>query len=243
MRKSLLESVARSTQMGHPDFDHLPLGGSGDCRGVVAFIDMAAFTARSFWDDPREVLWLNMAVLTQVAKAVQGFGGHVLGLRGDGVFACFGDKRIPDMRYAAAACVAACAFILDAAKGPLNDALQARGMEPVRLRAGADFGELSFVRIGTEVASEVNVVGFSANFASKCEKYASAWGLVAGEGLADLLPEGDVKHHEESPKRYTRRGEERRYRFYDVSLPVYLSLSSSFQEQLKGRPLSSIATH
>ncbi|MFF5485692.1 hypothetical protein [Streptomyces virginiae] len=206
----------------------------------MAFIDMAAFTARTFWDDPEEVLWLNMAVLTQVAKTVQGFGGHVLGLRGDGVFACFGDRRMADMRVAAAACTAACAFILDSAKGPLNDALRARGMEPVRLRAGADFGDLTFVRIGTESASEVNVVGFSANFASKCEKYAGSWELVVGEGLASLLNPVDLSLHEEAPKRYTRQGEERRYSFYDVKLSPYLKHSEFFQEQLKGRPLSSI---
>ncbi|MFE2423646.1 adenylate/guanylate cyclase domain-containing protein [Streptomyces hokutonensis] len=243
LRKSILESVSRATQMGHPDFAHLPLGGSGTCMGVTAFIDMAAFTARTFWDDPQDVLWLNMAVLTQVAKTVQGFGGHVLGLRGDGVFACFGDKRMADMKVAAGACVAACAFILDGAKGPLNEALEARGMEPVRLRAGADFGDLSFVRIGTETASEVNVVGFAANFASKCEKHAGAWGLVVGEELASLLPESDISLHEQSPKRYVRKGEERRYRFYDVSLPVYLKLGELVQEQLNGRPLSAIVPH
>ena len=240
------ESLARGSAMpstGHPDFDHLGLGESDFCNGVAVFIDLVAFTARTFWDDPGQVVRLNTAVMSQVAAIVKGFGGYILGLRGDGVFACFGDKSVRDPKVAAAVAMAACAFALDATKNSLNELLRMSGIRPVQIRAGADYGRLDFVRIGDQDSSEVNVVGFAANFASKCEKFAMSWEVVVGEGLSNLLPVDYFTGHPSSPKSYTRDGSTKFYRYSNItpsSLTSYIRHAQGVQETLDGSPVSSI---
>ncbi|MFJ3940065.1 adenylate/guanylate cyclase domain-containing protein [Streptomyces parvus] len=245
----LLEKSARSEAFahaasmpstGHPHFAHLGLGESGHCYGVTVFIDLVAFTSRTFWESPESVLRLNTAVMSQVAEVVQSCGGYILGLRGDGVFACFGDNNVQNPKIPAAFSMLACSFALDAVRNALNQLLEQSGMRPVQIRAGADYGRLDFVRIGSQEASEVNVVGFSANFAAKCEKFAKSWEVVIGEGLADLLPDGHYEEHEGSPKIYQQDYKTRRYHYHQVKWSGYLAHLNRVREDLSGDPVGSI---
>lgn len=238
--ESLRASAAAALPMGHPDFQDLRIGEVGTRYAAAMFLDLRRFTARSFWDPPEEIIRVNVAVVTELAAAVQRHGGYVLGLRGDGVFACFDGKGRLDNRGVAAFGVAAGAFALDAVRNSLNQLLHDAGIEPVQVRVGLDFGRLDFVRIGSPMGSEVNVLGFAANFASKCEKFANSWEMVAGETLAELLPMDDISHHELSPTRYTRDDDTRPYRFYDVSWSRYLKHVEGIAEQLAGRPVSAV---
>jgi adenylate cyclase len=198
------------------------------------------FTARSFWDSPEQILQVNVAVISELADAVQQHGGYVLGFRGDGVFACFDGGGQLDRRGVAGMAIGAAAWALDAVKNALNHLLELSGIHPVQVRAGVDFGRLDFVRIGSPSGSELNVLGFAANFAAKCEKAALAWEVVAGEALADLLPASDLTHHKYSPVHYTRDGETRAYHFYDVALGSYLRHIQGVADQLNGHSLSAV---
>lgn len=230
---------------GHPDFSTLELGASGNCEAVALFIDLEQFTQRTFWDPPREVVHLAHAVLAAVAEVVVQFGGYVLGLRGDGLFACFGCRKSrPDVDAALA--LAAGTKVMHATQSDLNPMLEGRGIRPVQVRAGADFGRLDFVRIGTTEVSEVNVVGFAANFAAKCEKYANSWEFVVGEGLRNLLDSetaGLFSMHEQSPKRYTRDYETKEYRFYDVAWNNLVPDLVGIAEQLDGNSTGAITIY
>lgn len=246
---TLLEKSARSEALahgasmgttGHPHYSHLSIGETGHCNGVAVFIDLVAFTSRTFWEKPESVVRLNTAVMSQVAEVIQSLGGYVLGLRGDGVFACFGDNDEADFARSAAFAMLACAFSLDAVRNSLNELLRLSGMRPVQIRAGADFGRLDFVRIGSPEASEVNVVGFAANFAAKCEKFADSWEVVIGEGLADLLPSGHYERHEDSPKIYQLDYQKRLYHYHRVKWAGYLEHLDSVRESLSGAPVSAI---
>lgn len=226
--------------MGHPEFADLPIGGSGSCEAAVAFLDLDDFTARSFWDSPESMVRLARAVLTQIVEVVVDFGGHVLGLRGDGVFACFGGKT-SDPRIDITLALGAAAFALDATENALNNLLELSGLNPVRLRVGADHGRLDFVRTGCEDASEVNVIGFAANFAAKCEKIANSWELVIGEGMGVQIPnEALLRAHPGSPKHYTRNGQTRSYRFYDVAWRPIVPHAVGVPEDLAGAAVSKI---
>lgn len=203
--------------MGHPAFADLPLGASEHCDAAVVFLDLAEFTARTFWESPESVVWLAQAVLTQLVEVVDALGGHPLGLRGDGLFACFGGPDSVSPCIDAAVAIGACAFALDATESALNNLLVQSGLEPVRLRAGADYGRLDFVQTGIEGASEVNVIGFAANFAAKCEKKSKSWELVVGQGLAAHVGNRSlVKEHADSPKTYQRDYRPASYKFFDV---------------------------
>ncbi|SFO57284.1 Adenylate cyclase, class 3 [Geodermatophilus obscurus] len=232
-------SMSRPT--GHPAFADLGLNERDHCDAAVAFIDLRRFTARTFWDEPDDVARLALAVLTQVVEVIGDHGGHILGLRGDGVFACFGgpDSQVPAVDVAAA--VAACAFSLDATENALNNLLRLSGIEPVQLRAGADYGRLDFVRTGTEDANEVNVLGFAPNFASKCEKTALSWEVVVGQGLADLVGNKDLLvQHASSPKRYERAGQVKTYSFYDFRWRNLLPHLQGLRADLAGAPSSRV---
>src|SRR5690606_31822167 len=103
---------------------------------------------------------------------------------------------------------------LNAVEQGLNPRLESAGIRRVQARAGIDYGRLTFVRSGNRDHSEVNVIGFAANFAAKCEKQAKSWEVVAGEGVHLLLPEAQLFEHEKSPKRYQRDHQVRYYHFY-----------------------------
>jgi adenylate cyclase len=237
---TLMASAARTPPLGHPAFADLPLGASGSMEAVAMFLDLRRFTARSFWDPPEQIMRVNVAVISELASAVEQHGGYVLGFRGDGVFACFDGAGRLDSRGVAGIAVGAAAWALDAVQNALNGLLQLSGIEPVQVRAGLDYGRLDFVRIGSPSGSEVNVLGFAANFASKCEKAALAWEVVVGEAMANLLPAGDLMHHEESPVEYTRGGKRRGYRFYNVTLGKYLRHIQGVADELAGHPVSDI---
>ncbi|MDP9433657.1 MAG: hypothetical protein M3P93_00030 [Actinomycetota bacterium] len=168
VRASAAETAGQMARpMGHPAFAGLALNERGHCEAAVAFLDLRAFTARTFWDSPDDVVQLARAVLTQIVEVVDDFGGHVLGLRGDGVFTCSGgpDSRQPSLDAAAA--LGACAVALDAqaerAERRVGDERDSARAAPRR----ADHGRLDFVGTGTEGANEVNVLGFAPNFAAK----------------------------------------------------------------------------
>lgn len=238
---TLRASAASAPPLGHPAFADLPLGASGTTDAVAMFLDLRRFTARSLWDPPEQIIRVNVAVISELASAVEQRGGYVLGFRGDGVFACFDGAGGLESRGVAGIALGAAAWALDAVQNALNGLLSLSGIEPVQVRAGLDYGRLDFVRIGSPSgSSEVNVLGFAANFASKCEKAALAWEVVVGESMAALLPDDDLTHHQDSPTYYTRNGRTRSYHFYDVALSKYLRHIQGVADELHGQPVSEI---
>lgn len=245
---ALSRTFAKSAAMpatppvGHPSFSALAVGQMDTCPLAVAFIDMRRATARSFWEPLSEVAQLTIAVLGQVAAVVQESGGHVLGLRGDGLMAGWGDRgsdRHVDVVMAAAASM----FSLDAVQNGLNETLQMSGLEPVQIRAGMDWGTVCFARTGTVESSEVNIVGHAANFAAKCEKHALAWEIVVGEGAASALDPRHLTTHDKSPQDYEHKSQRRSYRFYDLSWRPMIDQAARAISQVAGDPTKDIDPH
>lgn len=225
--------------LGHPDYESLGIGERRTVPMVSVFLDLTNFTGRTFWDDQDEVVDLAHAVLSGFVEVITLFGGHPLGLRGDGLYAGFSPG---DPHVAAAIALAACAFALDGVESEVNPWLDSRGIAHVQARAGLDYGETTFVRSGSRERSEINPLGFAANFAAKCEKKARSWQIVAGQGLHDLLP--IYRHfveHTDSPKTYQRNYEKRLYRFYDYRWRNTLPLLPGLLAQLDGTPTSRIS--
>ncbi|TCL88768.1 adenylate/guanylate cyclase family protein [Curtobacterium sp. PhB142] len=234
LRASASESFAENEAQTSlpPSLQHLRLGEQASHDVASVFIDLREFTARSFWDEPAEVANLADAVLSGVAMIVEEMGGWVVGLRGDGLYAMFGIDPFISEQIAVLTAATACARALSEVRENLNPWLELRGIERVRVRAGADFGTVAFIRSGTVHASEVNPVGFSANFASKCEKYALAWEVVVGDRFARSLGDA-VEHHAESPKYYTRHGETKYYHFHDFAWRRLVPALPGFAEDIR----------
>ena len=231
--------VNESIQTGHPLYDGLEVGQRQSCQMASVFLDLTNFTGRTFWDEPGAVADLAHAVLGGFTDVVHRLGGHVLGLRGDGLFAGFGPHQDPRIAVALASLASAAA--LDVIQNGLNPALKQRGLHPVQARAGCDFGEAVFIRTGNAQVSEVNIIGFASNFAAKCEKAALSWEVVVGEGFASFVANATLlTNHEASPKTYTRNGQDRQYRFYDYKWRPLLSELESTVVELAGRPLETV---
>lgn len=239
LTESLRASAALETKaLGHPDFEDLSVGERLTKPMVVAFIDLTDFTGRSFWDDEAEVADLAHAILTGFIQTVTAFGGHPLGLRGDGLFAGFGPGNA---QVDSVMALSACAFALHAVQEEVNPRLRNQGIEPVQARAGLDFGNITFVRSGSRDNSEVNPLGFAANFAAKCEKRANSWEIVVGQGIAENIPDSSTySQHEKSPKTYQRNGTVKSYKFYQYHWRRTLRFIPDTVEQLDGKPTSSI---
>lgn len=239
--KSLHASVSAALEtrsLGHPEFEHLGVGERRTAPMVAVFLDLTNFTGRTFWDDQDETVDLAHAVLTGFIEVVRNLGGHPLGLRGDGLFAGFSPG---DPAFTATMALSACAFALDGVENEVNPWLDRLGMARVQARTGLDYGQITFVRTGNHERSEINPLGFAANFAAKCEKWADSWEIVAGEGLADLLPTYRYfVEHEKSPKRYTRNYQTRSYRFFDYRWRNTVQYLPGVIERLDGKPTSTI---
>lgn len=224
--------------LGHPDFRDLAIGEKRTVPMAIMFIDLRDFTGRSFWDPQDEVADLADAVLAGFIETVLLHGGYPLGLRGDGLFAGFG----PGLdQVSAGFALAAAALALDAIRNNVNPRLEQRGIAPVQARAGLDFGDITFMRTGSPGHSEINPVGFAANFAAKCEKRAMSWEIVTGENLAKLFPDASLFTKLERPKSYTRGGFTRYYNYYDYKWSGTLPHSESLIEELAGRPVSAVS--
>lgn len=233
--------LRKAEALGHPRFDGLKVGGRETAPMVMVFLDLTDFTGRTFWDPQEQVVDLAHAVLAGFIETVTAYGGYALGLRGDGLFAGFGPGNPQvDSSFALGACALALAGIRD----EVNPRLDALGIRRLQARAGLDFGDITFVRTGTDENSEINPIGFAANFAAKCEKRANSWEVLVGEGLTDLLPASELFiEHEKSPKEYTRDHETKVYRFFNYRWKTALSHLPDAAAQLDGNPTSSIAIH
>lgn len=240
VKESLRASAALETKaLGHPTFENLRVGERLTAPMAVAFIDLTDFTGRSFWDDETEVADLAHAILTGFIETVSAFGGFPLGLRGDGLFAGFGPGFAPiDSTMA----LSACAFALDAVQTEVNPRLASLGISPVQARAGLDYGRITFVRSGNHEQSEVNPLGFAANFAAKCEKQANSWEIVIGQGIAEQVPDATTfSRHEKSPKTYQRDGLVKKYNFYQYHWRRTLKFIPGTVQQINGKSTASIS--
>ena len=235
---TIAASATQVSESGHPQFASLQVGEMGSANVASVFLDLSGFTSRTFWESPQDSARLAHAVLSGFASVVRSLGGHVLGLRGDGLFASFGPSHDA---ISVSVALAAAAASLHAVESDLNPRLSAVGISPVIARAGVDFGELVFVRSGDETSSEVNVVGFSANFAAKCEKFANAWEIVVGEGAASVLPSRiSLTSRDGSPKLFQHEGNRRSYHYYDFSWRKMLSEVEGLIQDVDGLPLENI---
>ncbi|MDP9936913.1 class 3 adenylate cyclase [Paenarthrobacter nicotinovorans] len=239
VKESLRASAGlESKALGHPAYEDLRVGERLTSPMVMVFIDLTDFTGRSFWDDETEVADLAHALLTGFVQTVTAFGGFPLGLRGDGLFAGFGPGNA---QVDSVMALSACAFALDAVQKEVNPRLQVRNIQPVQARAGLDYGRITFVRSGSQEHSEVNPLGFAANFAAKCEKQANSWEIVIGQGIAEQLPDSSTfSRHEKSPKSYQRAGLVKTYNFYQYHWRKTLQHIPGTVQQINGKSTASI---
>ncbi len=182
---------ACGTPVGEPADTPAPLG----ARKVVTvlFADLAGSTSQHEQMDPESVRGFMDAYYAVVRDAVEGEGGRVVKLMGDGVMAAFGVPRVAEDDATRA--VRAGAAIQVGFTALADRALQQFGT-PVALRVGINTGEV------VVAAGDNDVVGDAVNVAARLQTAAepgevlvgeSTWRLVRDALTLDALPPLTVK--------------------------------------------------
>lgn len=153
---------------------------------AVGYLDLRRFTWRTFVDDARDTARLAQAFAIQCAEIVADRSGYTIGPRGDGLmFAVGSDGHAP---YAKTMCaLGIAAFALDMTANALNQWLEAEGLRPVQARAGLTYGEEVFSWYALGGSRHLNPTGFTSSFAATCEKNATAWQIIVGDGGRDAV--------------------------------------------------------
>ena len=162
-------------------------GLSGEERTItVMFADLRGFTAQAESKLPFDVVYLINQFARAAGRAIEGEGGRVDKLLGDGVMALFGAQGADD--HAAAALRAHLALLdaLDALSERLRDDLAA----PLRLAGGIHSGPAIVGEMGHGTARGLTAVGDTVNTASRLETEAKSHDAVLAVSSETLLAAG-----------------------------------------------------
>jgi class 3 adenylate cyclase len=213
--RSTLHQEALSTQSPaeHPDFADLEVGERRIGSFASFFIDLSDFTARSVFEPVEQLADFTELVLSAYWDSVEGHGGYVLDIRGDGLLAGFGGVGAQANAEINRA-VEAMAFCLRATRDTLNPELTQAGIHPTDVKVSGDWGDVLAIRIG----NRINYLGSSLNVAAKLEKFADEFTLVVGDDLASKRPSAPLTPHPDSPYQITYGTSQRKsYPFFVVT--------------------------
>lgn len=159
--------------------------GEGERRQVtVLFADMGGYTPLAERLGEEETYRLMQPVYEHMIETIDGFGGTVQDLAGDGMVALFGAPiAVEDAPLRA--CRAA--LRLQERMAGLADELEARhGVRP-QLRVGVHTGPVVIGTVGTDQRAEVKAVGDTVNLASRLQTEAELGSVLVSEATHRLV--------------------------------------------------------
>jgi class 3 adenylate cyclase/tetratricopeptide (TPR) repeat protein len=139
---------------------------------TVLFVDVAGFTGLSERLDPEEVMEFAARCADRISEVVRRFGGSVLRVIGDEVFAVFG-APVAHEDDAERAVRAALSML----ELKITDAFD----KPVHLHVGINTGEALFGRIGPQEVRDFTVMGDIVNTAARLRSAAPPGIILVGE--------------------------------------------------------------
>ncbi len=177
-------------ELGHPEFVSLQAGESQTASAVVTFIDIRGFTKLSFVLDARELLRIVQALTEASINVITDGGGYIGEFTGDGVMAYFGDSTLGDDEATMAA-LETTSLLFKTVEEIVNPELANDGIDPIRIAAGMEYGEVLWSRIGTGESSQVKPVANATFLAGKlCSgNWAGAWECKIGGQFAAWVPD------------------------------------------------------
>ena len=150
-------------------------------RAVIVFTDIIGFTAMSNSQPIDKTVEVLNTYFEALEEPILKYGGEVLKLMGDGMFAIF--PTPDDLTAEESAALAAISAVSDA-RGLLQD----RG---ITFRAAYHVGELHYGNIGGKTRLDFTAIGPAVNLASRLLNCADSEGenSVCSESFARLAPE------------------------------------------------------
>jgi len=176
-------------ELGHPEYLALQAGESRTANAVISFVDIRGFTKLSFVLDADELLRIVQALTIASINVINDGGGYIGEFTGDGVMAYFGDSSTSDQEAAMAA-LETTSLLFKTVEEIVNPELENDGIDPIRIAAGMEYGEVLWSRIGTSAATQIKPVGNATFLAGKLSSAETkAWECKIGGDLARFIPD------------------------------------------------------
>ncbi len=173
----------------HPDFTNMNLGDSMYQYCVSMFIDIKGSTNLALKYSLEEVRQMKDAVLSLCIHTATVFGGHIQRLQGDGLYVQFTDKYVVfnDMIINALNTASIlCHFVSTV----LADSLNSRGLEPMRIKVGIDYGDdkkVLWSHYGVIGCNELTATSMHVDLAAKLQARAASNEIRIGQNVKDAL--------------------------------------------------------
>jgi adenylate cyclase len=190
------ESLAAGTvtTLGHPEYINLKPGQTKSARAVVGFVDIRGVTKLSFALESGELLNVIQALTEASIRAIHEGGGYIGEFTGDGVMAYFGDSSTTD-EEATLAALETTSLLFKSVEEIVNPELKQKGLDPIQIAGGLEFGDVLWSRIGLDDVSQLKPIGTATFLAGKLSssKYTAAWECKLGGQLASWIPDEYIK--------------------------------------------------
>jgi len=176
--------------LGHPEYINLQAGESLLANAVVSFVDIRGVTKLSFALNSSELLKIIQALTEASIRAIHDGGGHIGEFTGDGVMAYFGGSSQTDEEATLAALETA-SLLFKSVEEIVNPEIKKHGLDPIRISAGMEFGEVLWSRIGVGNISQLKPIGTATFLAGKLSQssFTGSWECKVGGELAQWIPE------------------------------------------------------
>jgi len=176
--------------LGHPEYISLQAGESRVANAVVAFVDIRGVTKLSFALESEELLKVIQALTEASIRAINEGGGYLGEFTGDGVMAYFGDSSVSD-EEATLAALETTSLLFKSVDEIVNPELKENGLDPMRIAAGMEFGEVLWSRIGVGEISQLKPIGTATFLAGKLSQsgFTNSWECKVGADLAQWVPD------------------------------------------------------
>jgi adenylate cyclase len=155
--------------------------------GTVMFTDIRGFTSFSETADPERVLEVLNEYFDEMIDAIFGWGGTLVGYRGDGLIVAFGAPIGCDDHADRA--LGASREMLDVRLPRFNAWLGSRGLDGFRIGIGLNSGPFMSGNVGSARRVEYTVHGDTVNTASRIEGLTKSAGcpVLAAESTREAL--------------------------------------------------------
>jgi len=184
------KSAFREITIGtHPDFADIPHDGLCYHHCVSMFVDMKGSTRLGLKHKLEKVRLIKDSLLTLCIHVANFFGGHIHRLQGDAVFVQFVRKshyKNDAIINALNAASVLCQFV----EKNLSEVFIKRGMTPIKIRVGIDFGkddEVLWSHYGLPGCAELTTTSLHTDLAAKLQFKAKPNTILVGGSIINEL--------------------------------------------------------
>lgn len=175
-----------------PDDADLAIGTGRHLNAAVLFIDISGFSERmsNTLEEQEQLLRVLTFFFSEMIAIVEDYGGYVEKNTGDGLMAYYEDRSGKPEENGCKRALSSALTMFYATEKLLNPVIVATGLDPIRFRAGIEWGGITIAQVGKAKGyNSIVAVGTPANLASKMLNFAKAGDIVIGSKVLGQIPQ------------------------------------------------------